>query len=1037
MALDLFANYERSSNNTLFYRAVSSVPHDVIFKLVDQENPELKLIDWYQAEFSINNSARRPMIDLQTCQQFQRTAECLSSITVFVSSLNPIEYYGTFTLSAQYVSSFPSADFVAYPTLRINEYNGTLTTLDSTNYTQSSGVYFYGEGHTETINLSSNYSTANWFVGNSLSSIEGGSSNTVVSTVTNRTATVSITSSPALEKQYPISLWTTDSKIKLTGPIYTYDDLTGLISFYPFFCSTFHITGSASELNGRLRNFIDVRPYPIVENYDIVSQLSAYPTSLPYDFTPTRFLATVQSNNNQSAFLTESFYATRWKLESVADTQEPNPDWENTTTIFGGVTGYSFPLSYYNQNNINDFLFKCSAGFDTTVTTTVSVYKSTEINLPPNDWLCRTVPLVLTESNVVAGMPIGRFYTSSYYYLTGEEIKFYNIAEDRFNITVTSVVLSSERLEEPLVFSASEVCSPGSNTLCFKTASYEDVGTVTMSATINFTDQDNQARSVTTILKDFIEIVPYYDQVSESSYRSVDSSPSVLTEDYAPRLSPNEWVTEDNINSIFVKFNDTVEELRSYARIYNTTNKINGRLEPTPAPEGSCLGKYCFDWKWAARKCGSSTTYTTWQNTKCDQEYAVTWAGEDCSLVDELGCGRNDYWHVPTIEPLEFNVWNCIQEDETCKYTGIARLNNLDMLVLAYKSELHLLNNDYYATLLNKHFFADKVFKFINIAGIATTSDDKIAVLDSTLSRVSVFSIDVTTNDFVLFSTWGRYGLSNSKTGFNKPTDIHIDKYNNVWVCDAGNECVKKLTINGRHIATFQSTKFQDNPPISICVDSNDNLHCLAEDSKVYVFDKDANFAFQYSLPEGITGTKINSNFNDETIYITYDKGILKYFRTGVFSHYIINDYPCVDDSVLNKFSSIVQDKNRNIYVTLNNTILKIIDRMTIDELSYENYSTFNLWSLDSILIDKEEYIQPWVYLKSFHRLWDNIELFRNSLFYEIQGCKSYAEPTYVKEDLKLGQNEIVTNAVINRLSEQLWTNLKSVAKYFDPTCKN
>jgi hypothetical protein len=157
-----------------------------------------------------------------------------------------------------------------------------------------------------------------------------------------------------------------------------------------------------------------------------------------------------------------------------------------------------------------------------------------------------------------------------------------------------------------------------------------------------------------------------------------------------------------------------------------------------------------------------------------------------------------------------------------------------------------------------------------------------------------------------------------------------------------------------------------------------------------------------------------------------------------VFSHYIIQDYQCsANGSVLEKFSSIVHDRYRNIYVTLNNMILKIIDRMTVDELSYESYAVENLWSLDSILIDKEEYIQPWVYLRSFHRLWDNIELFRNSLFYEIEGCKSFTLPVYDKEDLKLGQNEIVTNAVINRLSEQLWTNLQSIAKYFDPTCKN
>jgi hypothetical protein len=212
----------------------------------------------------------------------------------------------------------------------------------------------------------------------------------------------------------------------------------------------------------------------------------------------------------------------------------------------------------------------------------------------------------------------------------------------------------------------------------------------------------------------------------------------------------------------------------------------------------------------------------------------------------------------------------------------------------------------------------------------------------------------------------------------------------------------------------------------------------LTEKSIIIVFDKDGQYAFEYSTPEGTVGIKINSSYNKEAVHVTFDKGIIKFFKNGVFSHYVIENYQCAaDGTVLNKFSSIVHDRYRNIYVTLNNTVLKIIDRMTIDEVSYEVYAQNSLWSTNSILIDKEEYVQPWVYLKSFHRLWDNIELFRNSLFYEIEGCKSFNFPVYSKEYLKIGQNEIVTNATINRLSEQLWTNLQSIAKYFDPTCKN
>lgn len=1036
MSLELFANYERTSNNTRFYRLVSSTPHDIIFRLFDAENPNRNLIEEYQAEFSINGSARQPMIDLRTCQQFIRTTECLSSITVFVSSLNPTEYYKAYTLNASYVSSFPNANFVVYPTLRINESNKTITTLNSTNYTQSSGVYFYGEGHTEVINLSSNFSTANWFVGNELSAIENKSSFRLVTNVTNRTATASLTSSPALDKKLSVSLWATNSKITLTGPIFTYDDSTGNKEFYPFFASSFHPSGSASELNNYLRNFIEIKPYPDTEQYTFQTQLSNYPVTLPYDFSVARFLSWIESKPNYFSFLDEPFYATKWKLGATADTKEPNPDWEITTTKLADLTGYSFPLSYFNQNNIDDYLFKCSAGFGTTINTTVSAFKSTIIKLPPYDWLCRTTHQVLEDQKSVAEMPISRIFTSSYYYLTGETIKFFNITKKAFGVDVLSVSLDSEKFANQLYFAANEVCDPVSSIPCSQIARSYDVGATTLTATINFIDTPNNKQYTTkTVLKDFIEIVPFYDQVVDGSYRSADSRPSILTDD-PPRLTPNEWVTEDNINSILTKLYNAIEELRSFSKVYSKTNPIIGRLEPTPV--GPCIGKYCLDWSWKGRKYKSSNAFTTWLNTKCPQQYEVAWENEPCYLVDENStCGRNTHWYTPTIEPAEFNNWPCTNDDETCKYTGIARLNNLDMIVLAHKNELRLLNNDYYAAVLTKQNYADKVFKFVNIAGIASTSNDLVVVLDGTLSKVSLFSVDVQTNKFLLYNTWGRYGLSNSQTGFNKPTDIHTDKYNNVWICDTGNECIKKFTINGRYLTTLQSENFVGNAPISLCVDSNDRVHCLASDSKIYVFNANNEFVFSYSLPEGIKGIKINSSFNDEMIYITYHTGVLKYFKNGSFSHYIIKDFPCAQSDVLNNFCNIIQDKNRNVLVTLNDTVIKFIDRMVIEDLSYENYSSFNLWGLNTILIHKEEYIQPWVYLKSFHRLWDNIELFRNSLFYEIEGCKSFANPVYIKEQLKVGQNEIVTNAVINRLAEQLWINLKLIANYFDPSCKN
>ena len=96
-----------------------------------------------------------------------------------------------------------------------------------------------------------------------------------------------------------------------------------------------------------------------------------------------------------------------------------------------------------------------------------------------------------------------------------------------------------------------------------------------------------------------------------------------------------------------------------------------------------------------------------------------------------------------------------------------------------------------------------------------------------------------------------------------------------------------------------------------------------------------------------------------------------------------------------------------------------------------------NYWSLQDLYIHKEEYVQNWVYTKAFQRLWDNIEIFRSTLHYSTANCKSYKSPIHSKDKMIIGQNEIVTSTVINRVLGYLWNNFYSLVDYFDPNCEN
>ena len=223
---------------------------------------------------------------------------------------------------------------------------------------------------------------------------------------------------------------------------------------------------------------------------------------------------------------------------------------------------------------------------------------------------------------------------------------------------------------------------------------------------------------------------------------------------------------------------------------------------------------------------------------------------------------------------------------------------------------------------------------------------------------------------------------------------------------------------------------------LSVSVDSHDRLHCLTS-SRIVVFDSKGNYLFDYVLHEDIINPKkINTSYNKEMIYVTYELGVAKYFRDGNFSHFTLQNVICGNGSYLQEYDSVMQDKFRNVYVTAGDKLLQLQDIQHIVELKAPIKQEL-YWDLKELLVHKEEYIQPWVYLKSFHRLWDNIELLRTSLFYSLnEECKKYVPAVYAKEDLIIGQNEIVTNSVINRLSEQLWTNLVGLINYFDPACK-
>jgi hypothetical protein len=1108
MALDLYINNERFSNNSTFYRLVSSNGYTFNVKLSDKFLPNENLSQYY-VEYTFNNTLPRVLWNADengffTLQRsINRTVACVSSIQVYVSGaeLFPV---AEFQLSGVFVSSFPRINYIAYPSFYVNTDTADYATITSANYTLSSrGLYFYGEGHTEVINLSSNNydgsgNTMNWLIGNTITDLLSSAKANIVTSklpavsASSSTATLTLSSQIGNYPKYPVSLWATNSKITTRGPIITYRDSDGVAEYYPFFTSSLS-ANDVTENNTKFKSAIRVLPYPESKASVIVS--SPFKDSyfyLPFSYSNVSFTTVSDVENILGDALTEVFVGTKWEVEGTSR----SGDWSVQTDFLSSVFAYKFDLSY-EQDTGRGALFplKASAVYPTAVTINLTSSRSCKMELPtmqgipapPQDWGIKLVPVTNSLSAVVNQIPFNRIYTPNYYNVKGEDVSFTIISTPEPPYTIERLTLQSANSPDTLVLANSATAG---------TMTFNVLGVVDLSATALLRNNiSGAAADVTLIYQDLIEIVANYDDPPKEQFFATISSPLNLTYSTQPRVSPNEWAVADNVNSIIEKFYVTIEELVGRSRVYSKRSFLYGYLEPAEkvsilqVPEQfewyspprvwldldctdgtvtddtaawfryesnfaelsstwdwqncgerikidpSCYQKYCIQWNWRWRVKGASEVDVTWADTKSTNVFAKKWKWQKCTIdAVNINCDRTK-WNISTIDVDLFPLPVCSSVDR-CTIVDAEVSKQTDQIVVAHKTEIHLIDKDYYCNHVARNGMADDLFSFQNIVGLATSNQGKLAVLDSTIPRVSIYTIDK--NNFTPFSNWGSFGLIQTPQGLRNPLDIHVDKYDSIWIADTGNNCIKKFTLIGKPLLTITHELLDETPPISVCVDSIDNVHCLTS-NKVVVFDKKGNYVFAYDFDSTIDGpvSKINVSYNKEMIYITYLYGVAKHFRTGLFCEFVIRDIVCKDGYYFEGYNSVAQDEFRNVYVTAKDKIMQIADLQEIVDLKSPIPSEL-YWSLDDLKIHKEEYIQPWVYLKAFHRLWDNIELMKNSIFYVPNNeCKSFVASTYSKEDLIIGQNEIVTNAVINRLSEQLWSNLQSLINYFDPDCEN
>lgn len=737
-----------------------------------------------------------------------------------------------------------------------------------------------------------------------------------------------------------------------------------------------------------------------------------------------------------------------------------------------------FTVSRFSNTNV-------TVGVEHTVFCTIT---ATIPGLTANDWQIKETKINDTFTFTSIEPFALKVYTPNRYVLSNTPVKIENLFERVVN-SVSAIDITLDDVAGQTVFIS------GDNVTQSFTVSYSSVGDKNIQI-VGYSK--NYQESFIQQYPNLLRVVEEYDTVQPESYYSIDKILIDLPWKTQPTIGSNDWVVSDNINSCIKMFNDNLNFLNVRSSVYldtfneyfgwlgsistavqevtscpiwtwedadclNPDNQtyiswselMSGGIIPEVTETGSlaqcgtweiqtcpltsvvpnCLGKYCLEWRWASRKSLNSTALVTWSDTKLSGSYEKLWKQplEECSTVTNINCDEGA-WNVniPGLDDFYNPIPVCYSQNR-CSYRSIATHNNI--IYAAYNTQLKLLSSNHAATFFDLRSTFNEATPFVDIKSIGLDSEKKIFILDSTLSQIVVYKYDQTVpgERWSVFTTFGGVGGSFSKTKFLNPTNIHIDQFDNVWVVDSGNGVLKQYTNTGSWIFTLRDDAYlKADPPIDVCVDSTGNVHVMtAKVIRVYTYQ--GTFLFEYAPGDDIiplTGLrKIAASYNREMIYVATRSQVIRHFRTGGYSGTIINNKQCVDN-----INDIVHDEYRNLLVANDDKILKFVDTMTLVPLKSPLPEQY--WKFNDLLIHDEEYVQNWVYTKVFHRLWDNIEIFRNTLLYNSSGtCKRYKPPVHGKDKITIGQNEIVTSTVINRVLGYLWDNLNTVLDYYKTNC--
>jgi hypothetical protein len=343
-------------------------------------------------------------------------------------------------------------------------------------------------------------------------------------------------------------------------------------------------------------------------------------------------------------------------------------------------------------------------------------------------------------------------------------------------------------------------------------------------------------------------------------------------------------------------------------------------------------------------------------------------------------------------------------------------------------------------------------------------------VLDSSANSVIKYNAaGFVTDDNILRNTLtyealiGGYGTFDDTTKFNNPQSIAY--YNSeLYVLDSGNSCIKKYDNNLNWVTTYRLFRdFLSAYPVQINHDSTGSPYVVTNANIIYKYNSDFTEKTTVDV-DLLTGDKSNvkqivfSPSDSNVFYLYTDKNVYKSLLSNpddIVGKYLFNFFKVNTNETIRTISSIAKSDSSGsydynfIFSSVNNQGKISIYKDNINIVSLLTDRKFDVYDLDEIKINSEEYIQNWVINKAISKLLINHMRLRDEIASKFLFKKDTAsgdilfdgERYLLPRELDsirfqqdttnyIGMNEIFQNNIINRPFEiihNIQTNILSV----------